>query len=507
MLSIYNLFRMNVRRYPDRKALVTAEETLTYQELSDKACEVSNYLAECGVDRGTKVGIYLKNGSAFVEAVLALFRLGGHMTLLNYRQSGHELARSVAITELDFIVTDAELRPVLVAAEEDPQYGEAVSRASIISRTWDPTRQPCAYRSCPASVVERDPAVNIFTGGTTGEPKAVCHTYGGMLAHMLETMLGSNVTGKLHDDVLLTCAPLFHIGGFEMAFEMLCSAGTVILASRLDVDAMIAMAKGNRVTQVVLIPPTIVERFRRDDAEAMEVFADVEVVVVSGGAATEETVRKIFDCFPNALIQSGCGMSERTGSLSFRYSQEEFLANPKIARSVGKPMPLSEVKLVDENGDPVPDGTPGELYGRGPCSMRGYIGQPTPFDDHGWFPTGDILYRDTDGLYYFCSRSKDMIKTGGENVYANEVENALLSHPAVAECAVVGIPDDFFGEAVAAAVVLRDGCEATEEELIAHCKERIASYKKPRKVAFMDELPKSPVGKVLKNQIKEELSK
>lgn len=503
MLSIYNLFKMNARRFPDRKALVTSEETLTYGELSERVLDVADYLAECGIDRGTKVGIYLKNGAPYVEAVLALFRIGSYVTLLNYRQEGSELARSVSITGLDFIVTDEELRPMLLRAEEDGEFGHAISRASVVSRTWDPSRKPSEFRSVRGSVVERDPAVNIFTGGTTGTPKAVVHTYGGMIAHMFDAMMANNVSAKMHDDVLLTCAPLFHIGGFEMTFEMLCAGGTVILSSRLDVDAMIELARGNHVSQVLLIPPTIVERFNRSDCVAMEVFADVEVVIIAGGACGEQTVRKIFDFFPNALIQSGYGMSERTGSLSFRYNREEFLAKPKIAESVGKPTYFSEVKLVDEEGNVVPDGVPGELYGRGACSMRGYIGQPDPFDEHGWFATGDILYKDEDGLYYFCSRSKDMIKSGGENVYALEVEDALLSHPAVAECAVVGIPDSFFGEAVAAAVALRPGCEVSGDELVAHCKERIASYKKPRKIVFVLELPRSPVGKVLKNQVRD----
>ncbi len=229
----------------------------------------------------------------------------------------------------------------------------------------------------------------------------------------------------------------------------------------------------------------------------------------AAGAYTKSLLLRIFDAFPNAKITYAWGQTETLGTINWVDRSQVEKGLPTI-ESVGRPQSHVEIRLVDDNGKDVPVGEIGEAIVRGPQIMRGYYEQPeltAQTIKNGWVHTGDLLKKDEDGYYYFMDRKKDMIKSGGENVYAQEVEEVIMSYDSVEYCAVIGVPDPKFGEAVMAVVKLRPGFTATEEEIIAHCKENLSSYKKPRRIAFVNEFPVSDAGKIQKFKLREEYSK
>lgn len=274
------------------------------------------------------------------------------------------------------------------------------------------------------------------------------------------------------------------------------------LLENFDADVIAQTIEKERVTQMSLIPPTVLNRFSEIRQKKTLDLSSVRILQLAGGVCDEPTLELAFQLMPNVICVNALGSSENAAYLANPFSKEDFYANRQIYRSVGKPQIFYDVKLVKEDGTEASVNEPGEMYGRGLAMMSGYLNREDTFTADGWFPTGDVLRRDEDGNYFFCTRSKDMIKCGGENIYAVEVENAIVSNPKVKQCAVVGIPDKQWGEIVAAAVVLQPGEECAPQELIDYCKKKIASYKKPKVVCFVNQLPVTGVGKVNKEAVK-----
>ncbi len=515
MIGAYDLFVRSAKRYPRKKALVVDDVSYTYRDLAVAVNEAARVLSSQGIKEGGKVGILFKNGSAFVILVYALWKLGVCVSLLNYRMNARELAYCLEASECETVIfADEFIDTVRCVAQDEKNdtcfrfISETIQEDFCSSRYAginDTKNKGTPEEDANASFVSDAAILNIYTGGTTGRPKAAVHTQQGLLLQIFDILVSPDLCKKT--DVLLNYAPLFHIGGFSLLLSMFSAGATVVLSTNFNPDYLMHLVAQEQITQLFLIPPTIIERFDEQSVSKQEKpLPKVRLIHLAGGSSGPDVVERVFDLFPEALIANGYGMSERAVSLTNTFGRQDFLNMPDLAKSVGRPTFLSEAKLVDEDGREVSPGEIGELYGKSPCMMVGYKGIPSPFDTEGWFATGDLLKKDEQGNYYFMSRKKDMIKSGGENVYALEVEEALLLHPSVKEVAVVGLPDEFYGETVAAAIVLKkNGETVSADDLIERCLVSIASYKKPRRIHFMESLPKSSIGKIKKDQVREEL--
>ena len=449
----------------------------------------------------------MTNGIDFIVSFYALLKLGACINPFNFRLSLPELIAVQAEVSCDIIITSpsfaALLEPErtntnnvkLILTEPMGAYPNLSSFLSNGHDLWE------FYED----MAEKDVIFNIFTGGTTGTPKAASHTHQGTLVRVIGYLLDQR-TGS-PDDVYLNYAPLFHIGGIAGMLRMLSMGATFCLLDSFDPDEIAKTIRAEKVTQMSLIPPTILNRFDQLPPENTPDLSSVRILQLAGGACDEGTLELAFKLMPNVLCVNSLGSSENTAYISNVFGKEDFLANRKIYLALGKPQIFYDTKLIKEDGSAAAIGETGELYGKGMALMAGYYGKSNCFTSDGWFPSGDILSKSTDGNYYFCSRCKDMIKSGGENIYAVEVENAIRSgnEEKISECAVFGLPDKQWGEVVAAAVVLRPGVEMTADDIICHCRKRIASFKKPREVFFLNELPHSSLGKVQKSVLREML--
>jgi len=347
-------------------------------------------------------------------------------------------------------------------------------------------------------VVERedhDAAVIIYTSGTTGTPKGATLTHANIASG---AATGRELVDAGPDFVGLATLPLFHVFGMNSVMNVcLVARGLLTLLPRFEPEKALEIIQRDDVTSFAGVPTmytALLNHPAREDYDTSSLE-----ICVSGGSAMPVEVLRGFDEAFGAKVLEGYGLSETTGMGSFNVRDQE-----RKPGSIGIPVGGTEIRLVDDDGNDVEAGEPGEVVMRGPFVMSGYWGRDDATDEvmaGGWFHTGDIATVDEDGFYFIVDRKKDLIIRGGYNVYPREIEEQLYEHPAVREVAVIGVPHDDLGEEVGAAVALKDGEEATADDLRAFVKERVAAYKYPRVIWLVDELPKGPTGKILKREI------
>lgn len=508
MLEVYELFSHSAQKHSGKKALVSDGGTLTYGQLEQKVDKATHGLRAFGIGEGSNVGLAFRNGSDFAVWFLALQKVGASAALINYRLSRSEVAQCIKVAgcscllcsdefadllDADFRVSEGFAGKALAIELMNVDGVVSLGRVEALDETtaYD-SRDFNGFREA-----DHD-AVCIFTGGTTGLPKVAVYTHRSLALSLLENLLAPYQLREY--DVAMTYAPFFHIGGFTMLLMSLAVGATMVTMGHFTPDGALKLIKEEGVTQLQFIPPTIAECLVRAVEGDSDALASVRVSYLTGGASCAETAKKVFSLCPNTIICNGYGMTERAAVLTQCFSREEFEVDPKLAEAAGVPSMWTECRLLNDEGVEACAFEPGVLWGKNPGMAVRYEGVDGVLASGEFFDTGDVFCRDEKGRYFFISRAKEMIKSGGENVFAAEVESVILSHPDVAECAVFAVPHDVFGEAVAAACVLRRKGVA-EEEIAEFVAQRIARFKKPRFVMFLDELPKSGVGKTLKTEL------
>ncbi|MGD9861899.1 MAG: AMP-binding protein, partial [Pseudodonghicola sp.] len=353
-----------------------------------------------------------------------------------------------------------------------------------------------------------DTMILFYTSGTTGQPKGV------MLSHsnFLVNGVGAGpFYGFSAEDVVLLSGPLFHLGTGSRAFNVVLYGAAMAIQPRFQVEEMMQIIQDQRVTTVTLVPTMVQMVMDHPDFDKFD-FSSMRCLTYGAAPMPVALIERAIAAIPGLTFCQGYGMTETAPVLTMLPRAVHVPGNPLIGKlaSVGLPMEYCDLRVVDEDDNPLPAGQPGEIVVRGPQVMNGYWQRP---DDTahamrgGFYHTGDAGYLDADGYLHLVGRTKEMIISGGENIYPIETENCLSKHPAIAQCAVIGLPDPFWGEAVHAVVAMQPGAEATEETLIAFCRERIAHYKAPRGVTFWSgALPLSPTNKIDKATLKRTLA-
>ncbi len=488
---------------PDKDAVICGAERLSFAQLHDTTDRLANGLRTLGVGIGDRVAIQLQNTVEFVRAFLAITKAGAIAVPVNTRLAPGEIA---------YILADSAPKAVFLSDETRELYDRAAADAKGVIRIA--AGMPKAGEHAIADLValgapgtpavppEFDDNLIVYTSGTTGKPKGAIITQANSI--IPNGYLNAIQYGLSEADRQLVTTPLAHRTGFARMANMILHGCTLVVMPRFDAAGAAKMANDERITVIGIVPT--VGRMLLPEIEAHpENFATVNVMLVTGEAFPLEVKQRIHNALPHVRMYSFFAMTE-VGGLTLLGPQEQF-THPS---SLGRINPGAEIKLVDAAGKDVAPGEVGELWVRTGepgrfLTMRCYFNKPKETAEtirDGWVATGDMARMEPDGHYYMMDRKKDMVLSGGYNIYSKEVELALQQHPAVQDAAVIGVPDAVYGEAVAAFIELRPGMTATEDEIIAHCRDRIAGYKKPKHVRFIAPLPRNSTGKVQKFELR-----
>ena len=501
--TIWGLLEARSREQPDSPAIVCEERVTSYAQLTERAQRVAAGLRALGVGPGDRIALLDFNTERYFEIYYGAAALRAVTVGVNVR---------LAAPEVEYILNDAGAQ-VLFVGEEQTHLAETLEPAladlTIIAMNGGHGRWPNydEWRDKHRPITDldqgqpQDEIVQLYTSGTTGHPKGACHTNEGY-ALARRACQAAGWADYTSQTVKLVTAPAFHVAGFNNATHTLSSGGRIVLLPKVDPGGIIQAINDHRVTHTLMVPAVIQMVLNHPEAKSAD-FSSLEYVSY-GAAPMAETVlaraQKLFGCGFVHLY----GQTENLGVSTNLPANRHDPALGKL-RSVGIPYPGADLKIVDPDGDEVAPGVVGEIVFRAPWVMRGYWNNDAATAEtvvDGWLHSGDAGYRDEDGYLYIHDRVKDMIITGGENVYPAEVENALFAHPSIADAAVIGVPDDKWGEAVKAFIVLKDGAALDSDDIRSQVRERIAGYKVPKSFEVLDELPRNASGKVLRRELR-----
>jgi long-chain acyl-CoA synthetase len=487
----------------DHVALISRNRATTYGALRDQVANLRGGLAGQGVGEGDRVALLCGNGRHFVVAYLATLGLGAVCVPLNPASPSPEIERELATVKAKVVVVEpsaaAAWRGVVrgnvptvqtVVATESPTGADTLEGAVLLADLLE---------AAPADLVEVDTdalAVLMFTSGTAGSPRAAMLSHGNLQANLDQ---GKSAGARIDTgDVVYGVLPMFHIFGLNVVLGLTLARGaTVVLVQRFDPSTALDTIRERKVTVVPGAPPMWLA-FSHMDGEPADSFATVRLALTGAAKMPEEAMRRLKDRF-GLDVAEGYGLTEAAPVVTSSAGM------PVKIGSVGKVLDGIDVRVVDEAGDDAPPGDAGEIWVKGPNVFMGYLDEPEQtarvLTRDGWLRTGDIATVDADGYLYLVDRAKDLIIVSGFNVYPAEVEETLAEHPGVAEVGVVGVPHPHHGEAVKAFVVAKPGAHLDEDQLIEWCGDRLARYKCPTKVLFVDELPRNVSGKLIRRAL------
>ncbi|MCS6843934.1 MAG: long-chain fatty acid--CoA ligase [Caldilineales bacterium] len=499
-----DLLTHRARLTPSREALLELEtgRRFTYADLNERACRLANFMAGLGVGPGDRVSILAHNGVVYLDLFYGLGKIGAIFTPLNWRLTAAELSYIVGdctptalVVGPEFAGVWAELRqrvdiPHVIRLGGAEVPGALDYDAGLAAASSAEPRRPLLDGESPYCI--------LYTSGTTGKPKGAVLPHRQILWNCINTVASWGLSER---DVSPVLTPLFHAGGlFAFMTPLFYVGGRIVLAKGFDAEQSLRVIEQERCT-VILGVPTLFQMWLDASNFAQADFSAVHFFI-SGGAPLPVPLVEAWRSQKPVVFRQGYGLTE-VGPNCFSMTDEESF---RKTGSVGKPIFHSQMRLVDPaTGADVPAGQTGELLIRGPHVCTGYWRNPEATAKSlvdGWFHTGDMARMDEDGFYYIVGRFKDMIISGGENVYAAEVEAVFRDHPAVQDAALIGMPDPKWGEVGLMVVVLKAGKTASEEELRQFCAGRLARYKVPKRVVFVDALPVSPYGKVMKSELR-----
>jgi long-chain acyl-CoA synthetase len=508
-MSVVKGLKQSLENYPDKVAAICGDTRLNFRELSERVNRLSSALALLDLTRTDRISVLSFNCHRFLELYYGIAQIGAVVVPINFRLQPPEIkyivdhsgSKAIAVDPaLTYLVEPIrdELESVehfiLISDERHPGF---LSYEELLSGSTQDYEGP---------EVRDDELLGLFyTSGTTAEPKGVMLSHQNMLSNIKHS---EGVYNYLPEDVYLHAAPMFHLADGAAVFSHTSRGATQAFIPRFDPRQVLETIARERVSLLLLVPTMINFVLQQTDIDAYDLSSLRHLTYGASPIAPDLLKRamKVLNC----EFGQGYGLTEASPLLTVLKHEDHLVSDDNSAKrlaSCGKPVNGVDVRVIKEDGTEVQPGEVGEIIARGPNIMLGYWKRPEETEDtlrDGWLHTGDLATVDDEGFIYLVDRKKDMIVTGGENVYSTEVEAVLYAHPSVKEAAVIPIPDADWGEAVHACVAVRDGKQVTAEELQECCRERLANYKVPRSIEFIEgELPKGGTGKILKKQLKE----
>jgi long-chain acyl-CoA synthetase len=497
-VNLRELLEKRAEKFADKTFLFSEADgrRYSYEEFDAAVNRTVRLLAANGIAKGDKVSLLMPNSAEYIVAYFACFKLGALAGPIN------SLLKPI---EMAYIISNSEARALLVHSEFLPQIERIAGELPLLDAIIEFDDESAATTGfsgerdhLPVADIEaEDDAIIIYTSGTTGKPKGCLLTHGNLIANARQIAQWLGFTGA---DRLLTMMPLFHMNAVSVTtMTPLFAGGSTVVSPKFSASRFWQIISDYEVTSfgsVATMLSMLLEKFPGGVPEELKT-EQLRFAMCGSAPVPAEVLRRFEETF-DCLVIEGYGLSESTCRSTF---------NPPDQRrrpgSCGMPIG-NEMRVVDEEGSEVPDGSLGEIVLRGDNILKGYYKNPDANERSfrgGWFHTGDIGYKDEDGFFYIADRKSDMIIRGGENIYPREIDETLYEHPAIAAAATIGIPDPLYGEEVMAVVVLKEGESVSEEELLSYCRERMADFKSPKTIHFVEEIPKGPTGKLLKREL------
>lgn len=488
----------------------------SFSQANERINRLANSLAGLGVQKGERVGMLQVNCNQYIEAYFAAAKLGAIFVPLNFKAKFEELSFMVSKSEVKVLFTGNRylemvdrMLPRLPSLKEcisldGPSEGKLYSEDLIMSSTSD---------ELVREIGDDDITLLMFTSGTSGRPKGVPLTHKGFVSYVLENV--EPASPEIEEKNLLT-VPLYHVAGIQTMMSSIYGGRTLVLMRQFEVKEWMRAVEEERANRAMLAPTML--KWIVDDPE-FEKYDLSSLKVITYGAAPMpfEVIKKAIELMPWVYFFNAFGQTETAATITALGPEDHLIEGTKeekerklkrLASSIGRPLPDVEVKIVDEGGKALVPGEVGEIWAKGPRIMTGYWKDEEKsaqaLTEDGWLRTGDMGWMDEEGYVYLAGRSDDMIIRGGENISPEEVEDVLHSHPKVEEAAVIGVPDPEWGEQPRAIVVLGEGEVATPDQVMEHCRSRLAGFKRPRSVVFVESLPRNPLGKVLRRKLREQ---
>jgi len=501
--NLRELLEAQVRKFPNKTFLYFFNDgrKISYAALNRQVNQVANLFLRLGISKGQTLSLLLPNIPEYVLCYFACMKIGAVASPLNIHLKSKETEYILAHSESRLLVTNQKYWPVVEpvrAAVSSLQYILLLDGALSNTLSFPEELTKESTELAPISLQREDVAIMIYTSGTTGDPKGCLLTHGNFLFNVQEIARWLNFSER---DRLLCIMPLFHVNGIVVTMlTPLYIGGSMVLMEKFSTHKFWEIIDRYRVTSFGSVPTmlTILNQTPYPEGCLERLDKSHLRFALSGSAPVPPEVMLQFEKKFHCLVVEGYGLSEATCRVTF---------NPPNQRrrpgSIG--LPIGNIlRIVDENEVHVPLGQIGEILVQGRNVMKGYFKNPEATAKalhEGWLHTGDLGYVDGDGFYYVVDRKSDMIIRGGENIYPREIDNLLFEHPKIREAATVGVPDELYGEEVKAFVVLKEGEIASEDEILAFCRERLADYKCPKSIVFLEEIPKGPTGKLLKREL------
>jgi len=502
------------RLYPDKIGVICGKDRFTYREFASRIYKLAEALSNQGLATGDRVAIVHQNCHYFLEAYYATALLGIILCPINYRLSARELTFILKDTGAKVVIAQPQFSQLVQDGLDMAQVSIIVFWTSkgIIPKggiSIEDLMKPLKGKVADADASGDDIAQLYYTSGTTGRQKGVMLTHNNVAYHALGTIAELKMSDE---DVWIHVAPMFHLADAWATWATTWVGGTHVMVPEFEPKAVMALMEKERVTLTNMIP-TMLNLMVNDSDIVKYDFSSLRVMLSGGAPIAPEIVKKIMDAFGCDYVQT-YGMTETSPYLTMSILKDYLKGHPeneqfKYKAATGRPVIFVQLKVLKDDGSEVnwDDKEVGEIVVKGDSVTPGYWNLPEETEKSikdGWLHTGDLAVVDSQGYVNIVDRKKDMIVTGGENVYSTEVENVLYEHPAILEAAVIGVPDEKWGEAVHAGIVLKEGMSVSEKEIIEFCKQNLARYKAPKSVSFLPSLPKTGSGKIFKKALRDE---
>jgi len=503
---------------PEKAAVIFEDKRYTFNQLNDRVNRLANSLQNIGVKKGDRVALLQVNCNQCIETYFAAAKLGAIYIPLNFRAKGPELSFILNNSEANTLFVGERYLSIVKSAESalsslktlisiDKKFPGLLNYEDLITSS--------SPEEVFTEIDDDEITILMYTAGTTGMPKGVLLPHKSFSVYMLENVTPADP--ETQEKNILT-VPLYHVAGIQAMMAAIYGGRTLVMERQFEPIEWMTLVEREKVSRAMLVPTMLKQLIDHPDFGKHD-LSSLKVITYGAAPMPLPIIKKALEKLPGVSFINAFGQTESASTITvlnpedhiIEGTEEEKERKLKRLSSIGKPMSDVEMKIVDEEGNSLPPGEIGEIVARGPRVMSGYWRDDEKtqqtIDKEGWLHTGDLGYRDEEGYYYLAGRSKDIIKRGGEMISPEELENCILLHPKVEEVAVIGIPDEEWGEQPCAICVLKKSKIATEAEIIEHCHTRLASYKRPRSVIFVDELPRNPMGKILKRLLREQYGK
>jgi acyl-CoA synthetase (AMP-forming)/AMP-acid ligase II len=503
---------------PDKTAIVFEDKRYTFSQLTERVNRLANGLLKLGVKKGDRVAFLQVNCNQCVETYFAVAKTGAIYLPLNFRAKEKELTYMLNSAEAETLIVGERYIPLVNSIR--PELKSLKNLISIENKHDDMLYYEDIISSSPADEViteidEDDTTMLMYTAGTTGFPKGVMLAHNSFSVYVLENVTPPDPEA---DERNILTVPLYHVAGIQAMMAAIYGGRTLVMERQFEAKEWMELVEKEKANRAMMVPTMLKQLMDHPDFSKHD-LSSLKVITYGAAPMPIPVIKQALEVFPGVSFINAFGQTETASTITALNPEDHILTGTeeekekKLKRlaSIGKPMSDVEMKVIDEEGKKLGPNEVGEILARGPRVMSGYWKDEEKtaktIDKDGWVHTGDVGYVDEDGYYFLSGRSSDMIIRAGENISPEELENVIREHPKVEDVAVIGVPDETWGEEPRAVVIPKKGEKPTEEEIMEYCRQNLASFKRPRSVVFADDLPRNPMGKLVKREIREKYGK